>query len=173
MSENKQPQLEKLGENQYQFENMYGDKSEVFFYAGPYRYGFAPVKRTENDKEMLYRDMVGNISTSCHTNIGKMFYRFAHGNIKFESLPAICFINDKFCEGVRLLMLDKIARQIALKSQKGQHINIKQVKLQKDKVIDMCEEKRKLGFQIMTAKMKARKNSRKQMGLEDLDNPIK
>ena len=24
MSENKQPQLEKLGENQYQFENMYG-----------------------------------------------------------------------------------------------------------------------------------------------------
>ena len=160
MKENKQPKLVKLSENEYQFEDILGRKSEVFFYAGPYRYGFAPVKRTENDKEMLYRDMVGNISTSCHTNIGKMFYRFAHGNIKFESLPAICFINDKFCEGVKMLLLDKLALQAEKKREEGKHVDLARYNQQKDHIFDMCEEKRKMGLKVIAAKIRARKTAR-------------
>ena len=53
MKENKQPKLIKLDENQYCFEDMYGNKSEFFFYAKPYNYGFALVKRTETDKDCL------------------------------------------------------------------------------------------------------------------------
>ena len=167
MKENKQPKLIKLGENQYCFEDIYGKRSEIYYYAQPYNQGFAPVKRTAEDKEVLYRDMVGNLSTDRHTIRGSMFYWFAHGNTSFDNLPAVCFTNENFYEGVKMLLLDKLAMKIESKSQKGQHINISRIKQQKDRIIDMCEEKRLNGFQVMRLKLKVRKKARKASYLAD------
>ncbi|MBO5394834.1 MAG: hypothetical protein J6A28_02895 [Clostridia bacterium] len=160
MKENKQPKLVKLSENEYQFEDIFGRKSEVFFYAGNYQRGFAPVKRTANDKDMLYRDMVGNISTSCHTNMGGMFYMFSCGNITFERLPAVCFTNEKFYEGVKMLLLDKLALQAEKKREEGKHVDLARYNQQKDRIFDMCEEKRKMGLKVIAAKILARKTAR-------------
>ena len=149
MKENKQPRLEKFGEHDYRFIDIYDKESESFFYAEDYKNGFALVKKTEHDPDNLYRDMVGNITPSCHTIIGTSFFNFAHNYTKFESLPAICFINENFFHAAHLLLLDKIARQIELKTQKGKHIDIKMIKTQKDRALEMCNTKRQAGIKIM------------------------
>ena len=136
----RQPKLIKLGKNEYQYEDFYGNKSEVFYQAVAYKFGFARVKK-DKISPVKQRDMLGRIS-SLKTISGVYFYHFVHGKMAFENLPDKYFADQVFYEGVKLAMLDKLALQIQEKSQNGQHIDIRWVKKEKDKIIDLCNEKR-------------------------------
>lgn len=138
--QDKQPKLIKLGKNEYQYEDFYGKKSEIFYQAQPYKFGFAHI-RAKKDSPVKQRDMLGRIS-SLKTISGVYFYHFVQGKMSFEQLPDKYFADDVFYEGVKLALLDRLSLQIQEKSQSGQHIDIRWVKREKDKVIDLCQAKR-------------------------------
>ena len=156
---NKQPTLIKIGENEYQFQDMHDKKSEIFYHAMPYGRGFAMVKRRQNDKDYLYRDMIGNLSQN-RSIVGIMFFQFAHGFINFNSIPATCFANDKFFEEIQLVLLDKLAKQIEKRTSEGKHVDIRRIKENKDRIIDQCREKREKGLEILKRRRQIRKKGR-------------
>ena len=136
----RQPKLIKLDKNSYQYEDFYGNKSETYFLASEYTNGFAHVKKAK-DSPVKQRDVLGRIS-SLKTISGVYFYRFMQGKMSFSDLPDKYFLDDIFFEGVKLALLDRIAQKIQEKTQKGEHINIREIKKQKDAVIDACIKKR-------------------------------
>lgn len=146
----KQPKLIKLDQHKFQYENDYGEKSEIFYAAQEYKYGFARVKLTKESKPKT-RDLLGRLS-SLKTISGVYFYRFLKGEILFSQLPAQFFVDRRFCQGVKYALLDKLAEEIRITTENGQHVDIRMIKKQKDQIIDMCEEKRKLGIQLTKSK---------------------
>ena len=148
----KHPKLIQLTPNKYQYENMYGEKSEIFYAATEYKFGFAHVKREKGGKRKN-RDMLGRIS-SMKTISGVYFYRFLKGEILFSQLPPQFFVDKRFTQGVQYALLDKLAEEINVNAANGIHIDIRLVKKQKDQIIDMCNKKRQLGIQLTKAKTK-------------------
>lgn len=138
--QDKQPKLIKLGQNQYQFEDFYGRKSEIYYQAQPYKFGFSHIKKDKNSP-IKQRDMLGRVS-SLKTISGVFFYRFVQGKMNFQQLPDKYFLDEVFYEGVKLALLDNLAYQIQQKSENGEHIDIRWIKKEKDKVIDMCQAKK-------------------------------
>ena len=145
--QDRQPKLIKVDKNSYQYEDFYGNKSEFYFLASEYKHGFAHVKEKKNSP-VKQRDILGRIS-SLKTISGVYFYRFVQGKMSFEDLPDKYFADEAFYEGVKLAMLDRLALQIQEKSQNGQHIDIRWVQSEKDRLIDLCQEKREKALAIL------------------------
>lgn len=149
----KQPKLMRIDQHKFQYENDYGEKSEIFYAAQEYKYGFARVKLTKEGNPKN-RDLLGRLS-SLKTASGVYFYKFLKGEILFSQLPAQFFVDRRFCQGVKYALLDKLAEEIRITTENGQHVDIRMIKKQKDQIIDMCEEKRKLGIEFTKAKTKS------------------
>ena len=146
----RQPHLIQLDKNLFQYEDFYGKKSQFFFLASEYKNGFAKVKETKNSL-IKQRDMLGRLS-SLKTISGVYFYRFVQGQMSFDELPEKYFLDDGFLEGVKLAMLDKLSEKIQQKTQNGQHIDIRWVKKEKDRVIDACNKKRETALSVSNNK---------------------
>ncbi|MBE7073954.1 MAG: hypothetical protein E7379_02570 [Clostridiales bacterium] len=118
-------------DNKYYYMDIDGSISDGFVNATVYAGGFSLVKTTSNKTSFQFRDMLGNLSLK-KTQVGKDFYEFWRQNLAFEALKPEYFVNDKFYNVVKMIMVER-AKPLA-------HYQIQR-----------CDEKRELGIKLLIA----------------------